>query len=139
MFRSIQSALTAAAFAVLAFVPGASAEESRYPFDMARQSPAALAAIQSVVPGELRRVSWIYELDGTAGPLERILVDGEVWTFGKVCQPHDCGENQFAFLVSPDGRRATGLIRSVNETGGRVRVLGKPTPGQQRTLLGALP
>jgi hypothetical protein len=103
----------AAAAALSAFALGANArgQDLPYAYDLATWSPSAFAALQQTLPDRLRSEDWVYRLRGTATPMERIEVGGEAYVGGWVCKPHDCGANQFAFIVARDGSRAFALLR----------------------------
>ncbi len=123
---------------VLGFVAsqGAAAAADEYPFDLAKKDPPALRAWRAIVPGDLRRQSWVYGLDGTSGPLDRVKLHDRVFYSGYVCKPHDCAGNTVALLVASGGGEAYGAIAS-DTLGIKRRYLGAPD-GQARELLDKL-
>jgi len=125
--------LAAALLLALVAVTAARADDpNNYPFNLAKTNPKALAAWQHVVPDRLKRIAWVYRLDGTADQMRRVEIAGKPYLLGWVCKPHDCG-NQLAFLVAVDLSRAAGVVRS-EETGRVPLWLGAPTPGETEAL-----
>jgi len=105
-----------------------------YPFEMKKKFPKAFAAYQKMVPDRYRKVKWIYSLEATAGPMATVQCGGKKCLTGSVCQPHDCGGNEFAYLVAVDGSNAVGLLRSANLTNGKDVLFGKPDTAQLELL-----
>ncbi|MCA9802461.1 MAG: hypothetical protein KC777_10875 [Cyanobacteria bacterium HKST-UBA02] len=118
------------ALTVIANIFCSARAEEPYPFDMKKKYPKAFAAYQKMVPVKYHKVAWIYSLDATAGPMSTAQSGGKKCLTGSVCQPHDCGGNQFAFVVAVDGSSAVGLLRSDNLTKGKEEIFGKPDAAQ---------
>lgn len=105
-----------------------------YPFDMKKRYGKAFSAYQKIVPAKFKKTKWIYSFDGTAGPMDVVQSGGKKCLIGSVCQPHDCGDNQVAFLLAADGSSAVGLLRSRNLTQGKDILFGKPDAAQLTLL-----
>lgn len=112
----------------------ATTELKQHAFALNKVSPAALRALQRMLPASLKSVRWIYRLDGVAGPMVSVRLGGKDYLGGFVCQPHDCGDNEFAYVVARDGTRAVGLVRSTNVRGAGNLVVGSPTPDERALL-----
>jgi len=115
------------------FMNNAWADEG-YPFDMKKKYPKAFAAFQKIVPAKFKKNAWVYSLSGTAGPMSATQCGGKKCLTGSVCQPHDCGGNQLAFVIAEDGSSATGLLRSTNLTQDKDVLFGKPNAAQLALL-----
>jgi hypothetical protein len=126
-WRSAASALAL----TLAARQFALAEE--YPFDIAKNHPAAMKAWRAVVPADLRKQAWIYKFEGTAGPIDTVTMNGQVFLHGSICIPHDCGGNFVAFLIARDGGEAYGELAS-STLGVKQRFFGAPD-AEARELL----
>lgn len=105
-----------------------------YPFEMKKKYPRAFAAYQKMVPARFHKVAWIYSLEATAGPMEIVQCGGKQCLAGWLCQPHNCGGNELAYLVAVDGTNAVGLLRSNNLTKGKDVLFGKPDTAQLELL-----
>jgi len=71
---------------------------------------AAGVSWHEVVPLRFRRVSWIYDLFGNSSQTKIVAENGRVYALGSVCKPHDCNDNEAAFLIEPGGGHAAGAI-----------------------------
>jgi hypothetical protein len=80
------------------------------------------------------RESWLRadNLSGPSGLSKRVSVDGQVFERADTCMRHDCGDNQFYVLFASGGTRAVGALVQP----GRTRFFGKPSPAEQKALLG---
>ncbi len=116
----------------------ARAEDAGYPFDLPKQNPAALAAVQKILPARLKSVGWIYRLQGTASEMTAEVLDGKDYLGGMVCKPHDCGDNKFAFLAARDGSRASAALRSRELSHGKTEYFGQPSAAERTKLNGYL-
>lgn len=107
---------------------------AQHAFELGKVSPAALKALQAALPAALRKVGWIRDLKGVAGPMVGVTLAGRPSLGGMVCQPHDCHDNKFAFVVARDGRRAVAMVRSANVPGAANLVLGGPDAAETTLL-----
>jgi hypothetical protein len=98
-----------------------------YGFDLSKKYPTAMKAIRGILPDSYRSIDWIYDLSGTSAPLVRLIIDGKSFLGGEVCKPHDCGANNFTFLVAEDGSRAVAFVRADTIPGARNFTLGVPS------------
>ena len=80
------------------------------------------------------RESWLKadKLTGPGGPSTIVTVGGQAFERVDTCKRHDCGNNQFYALFSPDGREALGVLVQP----GNIRFFGQPSEQQQRALVG---
>jgi Inhibitor of vertebrate lysozyme (Ivy) len=125
--RAILACLTAGMFCqTVAF-----AED--YAFDLKKKNPGALAAWMKIVPTSYRKSDSIDRLDGTTTPMDQVTMQGKVFYYGSVCQPHDCAGNNVAFLIAEDGSAAYGMLSS-NNFGVKARIFGAPD-AEARQLL----
>jgi hypothetical protein len=67
--------------------------------------------------------------------MQQGLLQNKAYIRGWICKPHDCGVNQFYFLVAVDGSRATAALDSEDLTNGRVQFFGQPSLQERRILL----
>jgi Inhibitor of vertebrate lysozyme (Ivy) len=120
----------------LAFVSASSRAETpgNYPFNLYKYSPRALVTLQRIIPAKFKSISWIYKLDGTSDEMATVQIQGKPYRIGWVCKPHDCGENQLAFLIALDASRAMALMVSREATGGKQLWLGSPTSEEMAVL-----
>lgn len=134
LHRTVQTAIALLLMAVGGNMFCAALADEGYPFDMKKKYAKAFAAYQKVVPPMYKKTTWVYSLDGTASPMDAVESGGKKWLIGSVCQPHDCGDNQIAFLIAADGSVAFGLLRSRNLTSGKDILFGKPDATQLALL-----
>ncbi|GLX91058.1 Ivy family c-type lysozyme inhibitor [Pseudomonas weihenstephanensis] len=107
--------------ALAGFVAGVSAE-SRLP-DLTTQAP-----YKKAYAGMLAYPDWVSTGQGTAAPVEKVVVDGKTYTVGQMCKPHDCADNQLNVVFSPDAKHAWGLlsVRAENAEAFDQQYLGMP-------------
>lgn len=74
--------------------------------------PSALAALRRTLPSVLQSTDWVYNLRDVEEGVTKLDRNGTQYLLGWVCKPHDCADNQFAFLVAADGSRAVSGIKS---------------------------
>lgn len=85
-------------------------------FDVPKNYPAAYALWrrQTVnLPVEGR--PWVRSLGGTAAEVRSVHVGGAEYLYGWVCEPHNCGGNEAALLLTRDQSRVVGLVRLTDE------------------------
>lgn len=135
-YNSIKSVgLVALSLFTLSLAPlQAVRSEEQYPFDIKAKHARALAGYQKILPPIYKKSSWAYNLDGTASPFTVVQNSGKRCLLGAVCKPHDCGDNQLAFLIAEDGTMAVALVRSAALTSNMEVLLGKPTAAQTALL-----
>jgi hypothetical protein len=110
----------------------------QHAYELDKVSPAAFRALQRALPASVKSVPWIYRLRGVAGLMAAARLGGQPYLGGNVCKPHDCADNKFAYLVTRDGTRALGLIKSDSVRGASNLVIGSPTPEERAVLDGLL-
>jgi hypothetical protein len=110
----------------------------QHAYELETASPAAFRALQQALPASVKSVPWIYRLRGVAGLMVAARLGGQSYLGGHVCQPRDCADNRFAYLVTRDGTRVVALIRSVNVRGAGNLMVGSPTPDERAVLDGLL-
>jgi hypothetical protein len=88
------------------------AESHEYIFDIVKRNPRILPAWGWIVPPTYSKEKWVKQLDGTTGPVDRVIVRGKPFYLGSVCKPHECGWNYIVFLISVDGSEVYGMLRS---------------------------
>ena len=123
---------------VLGILGGIALADDEYPGDLRKKHPAAYKAYSKVVPRRYRKVTWIYRLQGTAGPVSQADVGGKTFYLGMVCQPHDCGDNEVAYLIAADGSAAYGLLHSSNYAKPGDVTFGTPDEPARKLLEGQL-
>lgn len=78
---------------------------------------------------------WVRSLRGTAAEVRSVRVDGSDYLYGWVCEPHNCGGNELALLLTRDQGRVVGLVRLTNENRETDDYLvGTPTALEARCL-----
>lgn len=97
-----------------------------YPTDMIKKYPKSLHAFQKLIPKRWVKVDWIYQLNGTAIPVQELSLDGKKCFLGRVCRPHFCGGNDVTFLLSADGTTAFARVNSETLTNSKDVLLGQP-------------
>jgi Inhibitor of vertebrate lysozyme (Ivy) len=55
---------------------------------------------------------WIRRAHATSSPSRQVTLDGQTYTLGHLCQPHDCGNNQLDIVFAPGGHAAWGLLHT---------------------------
>jgi hypothetical protein len=88
---------------------------------------------RAVVPPEFRRIAWIANFDGTAGPIDTVTVHSRIFYYSDVCLPHNCAGNLVAFLIAKGGGEAYGGLAS-GAIGVQHRYFGAPD-AEARQLL----
>jgi Inhibitor of vertebrate lysozyme (Ivy) len=93
-----------------------------YIFEIEKKHPKVLSAWKWTVPKSFQKVTatykngstspWIANLDGTSGPVDKMLLHNKQFVLGSMCWPHNCGGNHVAFLIAMDGSAAYGLLSS---------------------------
>lgn len=126
MRRLVLAAAAAVSFAGLA------AAEDLYPYELKEKKPAAFAAWQELVPVAQHKAKWLYELETTATPIVEETMDGEPYLGGWACKPHDCGGNEFTFLIAEDGSRA---LARVTIADAKPVLWGQPSAEEQALLV----
>ena len=111
----------------------------QHAYELDKVSPTAFRALQQALPASVRSVLWIYQLKGVAGLMVGATIGGQSYLGGHVCQPRDCADNQFAYLVTRDGKRVVATIRSTNVRGASDLVIGSPTAEERAVLAGLNP
>jgi hypothetical protein len=107
-----------------------------YPWNLEKSNPTAIHALRRIIPVQFSSVDWVYNLNGTAEELTAVTRGSATYIAGWICKPHDCGDNKFTFLISTDGSRAIGLVKSV-DLGGK-RFFGNPNSDEMSFLDGRL-
>lgn len=111
--------------------PASGKMDDAYFFTLIRQKPYR-TAWDAMMKGARRDRFWIPDPNRvTANPNLVTQVDGATYRIGRICKPHDCGNNQFYVLFAPRARQAWGL-RLTNETD--LRWFGNPGPLQKEIL-----
>lgn len=107
-----------------------------YTFDIPRNYPSAYSLWRRQTASlSLEDRPWVRSLGGTAGPVRGVRVNGNEYLYGWVCEPHNCGGNEVALLLTRDQRRVVGLVRLTNENGETNDVeVGTPTAPEARCL-----
>jgi hypothetical protein len=103
-------ALTTAAYATGNMVAVWADTMNNTPTIALEKDAAAGASWHEIVPLRFRRVGWIYDLSGNSSQTKIVAESGRVYALGSVCKPHDCNDNQVAFLIEPGGGNAVGVI-----------------------------
>jgi hypothetical protein len=103
--------------------------ECSYPSNLPKTDPVAYGALTKIIPPQFRTKDWIYKLEGTEDQVTTVSVGaGSPWyLYGSVCKPHDCGANNFSFLIEQGGSRAVALLVSETEAPGKRIAMGSPT------------
>jgi hypothetical protein len=119
-------------------MPVAVSAAEPYIFELKKLHPGMMPAFRKIVPANLKTMPWISELAGVSLPVETLDgADGRRF-LGMVCQPHDCGDNKLSFLLSADGGRAVGLLKSQTWTHGRESAFGNPNDAELALLRRAI-
>jgi hypothetical protein len=113
---------------------GAQTELKEHAYELPKVNPAAMRTLRGELPSRLKSVPWIYDLKGVGMPMIGVTLSGQPYLGGLMCQPHDCGDNKFAYLVTRDGKRAVGLVRSVNVPNAKRLLIGGPRPDEVAML-----
>lgn len=95
----------------------------QYLFDIASKEP-----YKKAYQAMFTFPDWVRSGQGTSSPVEEVLIGGDTYTLGQMCKPHDCADNQFIVVFSPDKTKAWGLLatRSADDRSFNTQVLGEP-------------
>ena len=104
-----------------------------YIFDILKRRPAMLKSWRWIVPQKYAGQAWIKSLEGTSGPVDRVIVGGKPFVLGSACWPHNCGGNFVAFLIAADGSEAYGMLRS-SDLRAQDEAFGSPDETKRRML-----
>lgn len=104
-----------------------------YIFAIVKARPAILKSWAWIVPQKYASHRWIKVLEGTSGPVERVVIAAKPFVLGSVCWPHNCGGNFVAFLIAADGSEAYGLLRSA-DLAADDEAFGNPDAAKRRML-----
>ncbi|MBB2202678.1 Ivy family c-type lysozyme inhibitor [Gluconacetobacter tumulisoli] len=58
----------------------------------------------------VRYPDWIRRGHATSAPSTQVTMDGQTYTIGHLCKPHDCANNQLDIVFAPGGAAAWGLL-----------------------------
>jgi len=70
--------------------------------------------------------------EGTAKPSQNVTVGSKTYEVFSICKAHDCRDNQFHVIFSPDGKQAWGLLV---DNGSPRTFFGNPMPEIADALL----
>jgi hypothetical protein len=105
-----------------------------YPQDMIKKYPKTISAYKKLMPQKWAKIDWVYSLNGVAGIVHPITIEGKKFFWGHVCKPHDCADNGVSYLLSADGSTGYALVNSIELTQGKELVLGNPGEAQLKIL-----
>jgi hypothetical protein len=89
-----------------------------YTYDVPKNYPAAYSLWRRQTASlSLEGRPWVRSLGGVAAEVRSVRVDGSEYLYGWVCEPHNCGGNEVALLLTRDQGRVVGLVRLTNENG----------------------
>jgi hypothetical protein len=88
---------------------GVAQNRGPYTFDLRTAYPLAYKHWHELIPDQLITTKWLSDFNGTATPLQSVVISGEPMLFGTVCEPHDCGANRLDVLISADQSRLVGI------------------------------
>ncbi|MFP3517035.1 Ivy family c-type lysozyme inhibitor [Pseudomonas sp. SIMBA_077] len=99
------------------------AQAAEYLFDVTDKSP-----YKEAYQKMLAFPDWVSSGQGTSSPLQEVELEGQKYTLGQMCKPHDCGDNQLVVVFSPDKKQAWGLLatRSTDDRSFNTQLLGAP-------------
>ncbi|SDQ80198.1 Ivy family c-type lysozyme inhibitor [Brevundimonas sp. 374] len=87
-----------------------------YTFNVPTNYPAAYSLWrQQTASLPIQGRPWVRSLSGTAAEVRNVRVNGDEYLYGWVCEPHNCGGNEAALLLTRDQGRVIGLVRLTNE------------------------
>lgn len=78
----------------------ANAQTPQYLFDVTGKSP-----YKQAYQDMLAFPEWVRTGQGTSTPLQEVVIDGQKYTLGQMCKPHDCADNQLIVIFSPDKKK----------------------------------
>lgn len=107
-----------------------------YTFDVPKNYPAAYSIWrQQTASLPLGDRPWVRSLQGTAADVRSVRIGGSEYLYGSVCEPHNCGGNEAALLLTRDQSRVVGLVRLTNENRESNDIqVGAPTAPEARCL-----
>ncbi len=117
----IVSLSTLAGASLMLVVGGACAEQ--YLPEIASKAPYKKAYAEM-----LSYPTWVSKAQGTASPVEKVSAEGESFTVGHMCKPHDCADNQLIVVFNADGTKSWGLLatRPADGEAFSKQILGNP-------------
>ncbi|MFJ7882933.1 Ivy family c-type lysozyme inhibitor [Pseudomonas sp. NPDC096917] len=95
----------------------------QYLFDIASKEP-----YKKAYEAMFTFPEWVRSGQGTSSPVQNVVLGGQTYTLGQMCKPHDCADNQFIVVFSPDKTKAWGLLatRSSDDRVFNTQMLGEP-------------
>ncbi|GBQ90759.1 hypothetical protein AA13595_2977 [Gluconacetobacter johannae DSM 13595] len=60
----------------------------------------------------VRYPDWVRSGHATSSPSTQVTLDGQTYTLGHLCKPHDCGNNQLDIVFAPGAASAWGLLHT---------------------------
>lgn len=70
---------------------------------------------------------------GVETPMAPVLIDGKIYIYSTVCQPHNCSNQWIAALYNPEQKRAIG--RFTSEDSHNIIWLGSPSTLEKKIIL----
>ncbi|MQU04708.1 lysozyme inhibitor [Pseudomonas helleri] len=121
--KSVKTAITLAYVGASLLSGVANAQTPQYLFDVTGKSP-----YKQAYQDMLAFPEWVRTGQGTSTPLQEVVIDGQKYTLGQMCKPHDCADNQLIVIFSPDKKKAWGLLatRSTDGQSFNTQLLGAP-------------
>jgi hypothetical protein len=126
--------LAAAALAAQA----ARAEEPTFLFDavrLPRYHGAWERLAKEVEPKPNWLLSFTMRLEGAAGEMKPVTIDGKPYRLSYICKPEDCAGHKFEVLFEENGVKAFGALGGKDEP---PAFFGNPDPAQQEALVKAI-
>ena len=81
-----------------------------YPFDLYKTDPAYKKSFDETM-NQNGLPAMLDEMNGPAGPMEPVKIDGKVYLKGFMCEDGNCGNHNLTFLYQPDLHNFVGLDR----------------------------
>lgn len=78
----------------------ANAQTPQYLFDVTGKSP-----YKQAYQDMLAFPEWVRTGQGTSTPLQEVVIDGQKYTLGQMCKPHDCADNQLIVFSAPTRKK----------------------------------
>lgn len=82
-----------------------------YPFDMYKTDPAYKKSFDETMK-QNGLPTTLDEMNGPAGPMEPVKIDGKIYLKGFMCEEGNCGNHNLVFLYQPDLQRVVGFYSS---------------------------
>lgn len=143
MFRTLKT-LAALTLALSVAAPAAAkpaakkqAVESPYLFDLMKQPAYRKVWRTQIVPQVPKAATnnWIRNTAGPTSPVKSLTVGSKRYYGERMCQPHNCADNQIYFLISKQRAVVLHIEKdSVKETVVSTRYYGKPTEAEKAAL-----